>query len=330
MFYSHLKMKNFWQELKKPIYALAPMAGVTDSAFRQISKFFGASVIYSEMVSSTAIFYNSRKTLELMEFNKKERPFVIQLFGSKPEHFACAAEFITKKIKPDGLDINFGCPVKKVAKQGAGAVLMNDLKLTRLIVKAVLTNTDLPVSVKCRSRVGETTVLNFLKILTDLPVAAVMIHGRSLAQGHSGAVDWQIIKQARQYFSGIILANGGIKDKKTADQLLAATGADGVGIGQGALGRPWVFKEVRSKKLEVRSKNTDVFRVALKHAGLAEKLKGQQGIIEMRKHLCWYVNGMEKASELRRELVKVESLADAKKILQPLLFFEQKPHTQTD
>lgn len=322
-------MLNFWRALPGPIYALAPMAGITDSAFRQICKSFGADVVYSEMVSATAIVYNSKKTLELMEFNKKERPFIVQLFGSNPEHFAHAAEFITKKIKPDGLDINFGCPVKKVAKQGAGAVLMDDLKLARRIVAAVLTNTNLPISVKCRSRVGETTALDFLKILTDLPVAAAMIHGRSLAQGHSGSVDWQIIKQARQYFSGVILANGGVKDKKTAAELLTATSADGVGIGQGALGRPGLFEEVKSRKLKVKSKE-DIFKITLKHAGLAYKLKGNQGIVEMRKHLCWYVNGLKSASELRRELVKVESLADVKKILQPLLFFEQKQHAQAD
>lgn len=304
-------MSNFWQELKKPIYALAPMAGVTDSAFRQICKSHGAAAVYSEMVSATAIFYNSQKTLALMRFNRKERPLVVQLFGSEPKHFAYAAEFITKKIKPDGLDINFGCPVKKVARQGAGAVLMNNLKLARQIVASVLANTNLPVSIKCRSRVGETTVLDFLKTIKNLPLAAIMIHGRGLSQGHSGEVDWQTIKQARQYFSGVILANGGVKDKVSAVELLKLSGADGVGIGQGALGRPWVFKEVKSRKLKVKSKE-DIFKIALKHAELAYKLKGRQGIIKMRKHLCWYVSRLKNAGELRRELVKVETLADIK------------------
>ena len=307
-------MKNFWQKLKKPIYALAPMAGITDSAFRQICKSFGADIVYSEMISATAIVYNSQKTLELMKFDKKERPYVIQLFGSKPEHFAHAAEFITKKIKPDGLDINFGCPVKKVAKQGAGAVLMNDLKLARQIVASVLANTNLPVSIKCRSRVGEITAVDFLKAIKDLPVAAVMIHGRSLVQGHSGDVDWKIIKQARKYFSGVVLANGGVKDKKSADELLNKTGADGVGIGQGALGKPWLFSQLATHNSQLITKKL-ILETALRHASLAYKLKGGQGVIEMRKHLCWYVNGLKNSNELRRELVKVESLADVKKIL---------------
>ncbi|MFA6306861.1 MAG: tRNA-dihydrouridine synthase [Patescibacteria group bacterium] len=318
------RVKNFWSsfakatqdksKIKKPIYALAPMAGVADSAFRQICKSFGADVVYSEMISATAIVYNSKKTLALMKFDKKERPFVIQLFGGKPEHFAQAAEFITGKIKPDGIDINFGCPVKKVARQGAGAALMNDLKLARKIIEAVIKNTDLPVSIKCRSVVGRITALDFLESIKDLPVAAVMIHGRSLAQGHSGSVDWEIIRQAKKYFKGIILANGGVKDRASAEELLNKTGADGLGIGQGALGRPWIFSQLVTHNSQPITKKL-IFQTALKHAELAYKLKGKQGIIEMRKHLCWYVSGLPNAGKLRQELVKVENIEDIKKVL---------------
>ncbi len=308
--------ENFWRRLKKTIYALAPLAGVTDSAFRQICKSFGADVVYSEMISATALVYDSKKTLELMRFDKKERPFVVQLFGAKPEHFAVAAKIVEKKIKPDGIDINFGCPVKKVAKQGAGAVLMNDLKLSRQVVKAVIDSTKLPVSVKCRARVGQTTVLDFLKNIKDLPVAAVMIHGRSLAQGHSGQVDGKIIKVARKYFKGVILANGGVKDKKTAEELLKISGADGLGIGQGALGKPWLFSQLAARSSQPITQDF-IFKTALRHAKLAGKLKGKQGIIEMRKHLCWYVTGLNNASELRKKLVGVERLDDIKKLLIP-------------
>jgi len=304
---------NFWQKLNKPIYSLAPMAGVADSAFRQICKKFGADVVYSEMISATAIVYNSKKTLELMEFGKIERPYVIQLFGSKPEHFAIAAKFITKKVKPDGIDINFGCAVKKVTKQGAGIALMANLKLARQVIEATINNTDLPVSIKIRSQVGKITALDFLKHLSDLDIKAVMIHGRTSTQGNSGSVNYKIIKQAKKYFKGIILANGGVKDKKSAVELLKLTGADGIGIGQGALGKPWIFKQLRINNYELTIK--DIYKVALEHSKLEQKLKGKQGIIEMRKHLCWYVNGMQNASELRKDLVKVESLNDIKKIL---------------
>jgi len=306
-------MKNFYKKLKKPIYALAPMAGVADSAFRQMCKNSGADIVYSEMISATAIVYNSKKTLELMEFNKKERPYVVQLFGSKPEHFAIAAKFVTKKIKPDGIDINFGCAVKKVTKQGAGVALMANLKLARKVIEATINNTNLPVSIKIRSQVAKITALDFLKHLEDLDIKAVMIHGRTSTQGNSGSVNYKIIKQARKYFKGIILANGGVKDKKSADELLKLTGADGIGIGQGALGKPWIFKQLRIKNYELTIK--DIYKVTLKHSKLEQKLKSKQGIIEMRKHLCWYVGGLKNASELRKELVKVESLNDVKKIL---------------
>jgi len=337
-------MKNFWLKLNKPIYALAPMAGVADSAFRQICKSFGADIVYSEMISATAIVYNSKKTLELMKFDKKERPYVVQLFGSRPEHFAQAAKFVTNKIKPDGLDINFGCPVKKVIKQGAGSALMTDLKLARQAVEAVINNTNLPVSVKIRSSAGKITALDFLKEMRGLPISAVMIHGRTVEQGNGGPVDYKIIKQARKYFSGIILANGGVADKKSAGEFLKKTGADGVGIGQGALGRPWIFKNVKSlsfrgersetrNRLKMKMENLrdfslsrpnrglvemtdkEIFKTMLKHAKLAEKLKGKEGIIEMRKHLCWYVNGLKNASELRQRLVKAKGLGEIKNIL---------------
>lgn len=304
---------NFWKKLNKPIYALAPMAGITDSAFRQICKSFGADVVYSEMVSAAALFYDSKKTLELMKFAKTERPFVVQLFGAKPEHFAAAARIVENKVKPDGIDINFGCPVKKVARQGAGAVLMNDLKLACEIIETTIKNTKLPVSIKIRAKVGETDALKFLRAVKDLDIKAVMIHGRSLTQGHAGPVDWEIIKKARPLVRSVLIANGGVKDKAGAEEFIKKSGADGVGIGQGALGRPWIFEEVKSKKLKIKSKE-EIFKIILKHAKLAEKLKGREGIIEMRKHLCWYVSGMPQAGKLREGLVKVKSLREIKKL----------------
>ena len=168
-------MNNFWLKLKnsrrkagQAIYALAPMAGITDSAFRQICKDFGADVVYSEMASATALVYNPAKTLAMLKFSPKERPYVVQLFGSKPEHFAKAVELIQEKIKPDGIDINFGCPVPKVAKQKAGAELFKDLKLSREILKTVIANTTLPISIKTRTKVGSVDILQFLKNVSDL------------------------------------------------------------------------------------------------------------------------------------------------------------------
>jgi tRNA-dihydrouridine synthase B len=327
-------MKNFWQKLYKPIYALAPMAGITDSAFRQVCKGYGADVVYSEMVSATALFYygKDRKskegnvTMELMKYNKAESPFVVQLFGSNPEHFALAAKIITEKIKPQGIDINFGCPVQKVAKQKAGAELFKDLALSRKVIEAVIKSTDLPVSIKTRAKVGNVGVLEFLDNIKDLDVKALMIHGRTFKQGFNGPIDCDVIRKARDYFGGVILANGGVgvpgidhdqdKSKFVSDyakRILDETGADGIGIGQGALGRPWIFKCVRTGQSLERSTKA-VFKEALEHAQLNYKLKGDQGIIEMRKHLCWYIQGLPGARVMRQKLVYVNNLAEIREI----------------
>ncbi len=308
-------MKNFWFKLKKPIFALAPMAGYTDSAFRQICKKFGADVVYSEMASVEALVHNPKKTLAMLKFSELERPYVVQLFGSNPEHFIKAVKIVEKKIKPDGIDINFGCPVRKVQKQGAGAILMDDLKLSRRVIKAVINNTKLPVSLKIRSQAKNIDALEFLRYMRDLKIAAVMIHGRTLAQGHSGSVNWQIIKSARKYFKGVILANGGVRIAEDAWQLLKKTEVDGIGIAQGALGRPWIFAKDAKIRQSTPRYAKEIFKMMLEHAKLVYTQKGDKGIIEMRKHLCWYVKGLPEARKLREKLVRVGNYKEIKNIL---------------
>lgn len=306
-------MDNFWQKIKTPIYALAPMAGVADSAFRQICKDFGADVVYSEMASAAALAHNPEKTLELIKFTEKEAPYVVQLFGSDSKQFAIAARIVSEKIRPSGIDINFGCPVKKVQKQGAGAVLMNDKKTAREIIKAVIANTDLPVSIKTRVKAGKVDVLEFLDFMQDLDIKALMIHGRTLAHGFAGEINTSAIKKARNYFSGFILANGGINSPDDAKRILSESAADGLGIAGGSLGRPWIFQELKNNKTDDKPL-ADIFKIVIKHAELARELKGNQGIIEMRKHLCWYAHGLKNASEMRRGLINVASLEDIKRI----------------
>ncbi len=318
-FILRIMSQNFWLKLKRPILALAPMAGFTDSAFRQIARKYGADVLYSEMVSATALYYNQKvknnKTLELLKFNRQqEKYYVVQLFGSQPEHFAVATQIITKTIKPDGIDINFGCPVPKVVKQGAGSGLMKKPKQARAVLEAVLANTNLPVSIKIRTSVGEVTALEFLKYISDLQIAAVMIHGRTLKQGFVGEPDFKVIKAAKKYFSGLILANGGITSLQKAQQALKVSQVDGLGIARGALGRPWLFKEIKQNKtIDLSIKQ--IFKLMIDHATLNYKLKGKSGIIELRKHLVWYLAGHPGASKLRVKLVRVNSLSDIKKIL---------------
>lgn len=311
--------KNFWKELETPILVLAPMAGFTNSSFRKICKKFGADVVYSEMVSTTALYFQQsdkvKATIKLLKFNsKKEYPYVVQLFGSNPKHFAEATQFITRKIRPAGIDINFGCPVNKVIKQGAGAALMQDLENSYQVIKAVIDNTNLPVSVKVRVQSGKVSVLDFIKRISDLPVAAIMIHARSLNDGFSGYLDWERVKEVKKIFSGIVLANGGIIDLSSAKVAIKESGADGLGLARGVLGRPWLFREIKNDKEEQLSFK-EISKIILKQAREVYKHKGSVGIIELRKHLCWYVQGLSNAKRLREKLVKVENFKDIKKII---------------
>lgn len=314
-------MENFWKKLKKPIIALAPMAGITDQSFRQICKSYGADVVYSEMASASAIFYNKKKTIGITKFNaQKESPCVAQLFGDKPEHFLFAAKVIAKQIRSDGIDINFGCPARKIIACGSGAALMDNVKLAREIIAATLEGAvnKIPVSVKIRAGVRKTTALEFIRKIKDLPIAAIMIHGRTLEQGFTGAPDYEMIRKINEAVDIPVLANGGILKPEDAKIMFEKTGADGIGMAQGVLGKPWLFKQVKDylktgsyKEFEL----SEIKKAAIKHAEMMYKKRGKQGVIEMRKHLAWYFKGFEGASELRQRLVHVKTLVEIKRAL---------------
>ena len=313
-------MKNFWQQLKKDkkgqmILALAPLAGFTDSAFRLLCKEYGADVVYSEMASVSALSYKSEKTMELLKFDKKERPYVVQLFGSKPEHFAEAVRVLEKELKPDGFDINFGCPVKKVLKQGAGSKLMSDLKLSREIIETVLNNTKLPLSIKVRTEAFSVNLIDFLKNISDLKVSALMIHGRSLKQLFSGPINLEIIKESRKYFSGVILANGGINNLDEAKEVCLATGVDGVALARGALGQPWIFSP-KMQNISGEKKEKLALKTALKHLKLVLKNRGEISYNEFKGQLAWYLKDFSGASALRSKVMSAKSYQEIKKILQ--------------
>jgi len=202
-------MSSIWQKLKKKeiILALAPMAGITDNAFRVLCREMGADVVYSEMVSADALYYDSKKTMEMLKIEKKEHPVIVQLFGKRPELFEKAAK-IVEKVGADGIDINFGCPAKKVVNHGGGVTLMRNLDLCREIVEAVISAVNVPVSVKIRAGIktspnpslarrgiSRITAVDFVRNILDLPVAAIMVHGRTYEQGFSGEVDYGMIKK---------------------------------------------------------------------------------------------------------------------------------------
>ncbi|MCK4525278.1 MAG: tRNA-dihydrouridine synthase [Candidatus Andersenbacteria bacterium] len=311
-------MPNFWKKLNKPILALAPMAGYTNSAFRQICKAYGADVVYSEMASATALNFEGKKTLKFLEFNKNERPYVVQIFGNDPKYFQNAARVITEKIKPDGIDINMGCPAKKVFSNGSGAALMGDTEKAREVINKTLRGTNLPVSIKIRSKVGSVTAYKFVKKIKDLPISAIMVHGRSLSQGFSGEIDYGQIKKVKSIVNIPVLANGGINTPEDTVKMLEKTGADGIGIARGVLTNPWLFAQTKEflEKGEYKEFGIEeIKKAALKHAKMSYKSKGKHGIIEMRKYLLWYFRGFEGAREVRKELVKVESVGDIEKVL---------------
>ncbi|PKM87321.1 hypothetical protein CVU83_03160 [Candidatus Falkowbacteria bacterium HGW-Falkowbacteria-2] len=313
---------NFWEKLKKsgkPILALAPMAGFTDEPFRQICSAYGADVVYSEMASATALYFHrendDNETLRLLKWNEaKESKYVVQLFGSNPDHFAVAARIITQKIKPHGIDINFGCPVGKVLKQGAGADLMRNLTRARSVIEATLANTNLPVSVKIRAKSGEVDAVTFLKNVSDLKVSALMIHGRTLSQGFVGDPDYAIVNSARPHFHGVILINGGLNDRETAKRALEVSEADGLGLGRGALARPWLFEEIKDNR-DIAYGQSEIVSLLYRHAKLVSELKGEGALVEWRKQACWSVQGLPGASRLRSRLVQVSSMEDVINIL---------------
>lgn len=312
-------MDNFWQKLKKKkkgeaILALAPLAGFTDSAFRCICKNYGADVVYSEMASVSALYYNPEKTLKLLEFKKKERPYIVQIFGSKVEHFVEAVKILDKEIDPDGYDINFGCPVKKVLKQGAGAKLMSELELSREIIGAVLKATDKPLSVKIRAKSFSVGALDFVKNIADLNVSAIMIHGRTLNQLFTGPIDLELIKNIKDIFPGIVLANGGINNFKDIDSIIKKTGVDGVGIGRGALGRPWIFSKKHSNIGKKELKEL-VLKNSLKQLKMTKENKGESGLGEFKGHLSWYFKDFSGASRMRSKIMEARDFSELERLL---------------
>ena len=341
-------MANFWHKLKPPILALAPMAGITDSAFRELCRHYGAAVVYTEMVSADGLHYDSKKTLEFLKLEKNEHPVVIQLFGQHPEKFIKAAG-LCEAAGFDGIDINFGCPAKKVAGHGGGVTLMRDLKLCREIIEAVQAGSQLPVSVKLRTSINQesikkisarqkkdkplavpakktVTALDFLKYMKDLPLSAVMIHGRSYEKPFEGEPDYAMIKKCVQYQKRInpkcvIIGNGGIKKPEDAGKMLSLTGADGVALARGLYGRPYLFQQIGDYLVQGKYPEYDlasIKKAAFLHAQLAYRSKGKHGIVELRKHLCWYVAGLPNAKDYRQQLVRVENLSQVKMALKDI------------
>ncbi len=310
--------------------ALAPMAGVADSAFRCLCRSMGAAYTVSEMVSCKGLHYQDKKSRELMNLLEEERPAGIQLFGDDPALMAEAAK-IALEYQPEFIDINMGCPVPKMAGNGNGAALMKDIQLAAAITEAVVKAVPIPVSVKFRKGWDNQSVnaVEFAKAMEDSGAAAVTVHGRTRAQMYAFPVDLEIIAAVKAAVKIPVVGNGGIYTAQDALNMMKQTGCDWVLVAQGALGNPFLFAEINAalegKTIDPPSVE-ERMAMMLKQARLSCELKGEnRGILEGRKHAAWYLKGLYGAAQFKRKAVEVASLTELEALAEEVIRANHQP-----
>ena len=309
--------------LVKEKTVLAPMAGICNSAFRKIIKEMGCGLIYAEMVSDKAIFYNNEKTKEMLFMESIERPIAQQIFGSDVKTFVEAAKYIEKTMHPDIIDINMGCPVPKVAiKSQAGSALLKNPEKIREIVSSVVKAVNCPVTVKIRSGWDSNSINAPLvaKICEEAGAKAIAVHARTRSQGYSGKADWRIIKKVKESVSIPVIGNGDIKTPQDAKRMLDETGCDLVMIGRGVLGNHWLIRDINAYLDEgillppvTKEERIDM---CLHHIDYLSKIKCEKLVcLEMRSHIAWYIKGLRNSTEIKNKIYKVNKVCDIINIL---------------
>lgn len=303
-------------------YVLAPMAGVTDLPFRLLCKEQGTGLLCMEMISAKALQYNNKNTKALLEIDPRECPVSLQLFGSDPDIISEQAKRI-EELPFQILDINMGCPVPKVVKNGEGSALMNQPELVYDIVYKTVRAIQKPVTVKIRKGFNDELVnaVEIARIVEEAGGAAVAVHGRTREQYYSGKADWDIIRQVKEAVSIPVIGNGDVTNGEKAIAMMEETGCDGVMIGRGAQGNPWIFSELleyeKTGQMPPRPSREIIRETMLRHTRLQIEFKGEYlGIREMRKHVAWYTKGLEGSAKLRDEINKVESYQELEALLE--------------
>ena len=309
-------------KIKSPLF-LAPMAGVTDHPFRLICKSFGAGVVYTEFVSANGIIRENIRTLELMKFNEEERPLGIQIFGDDPEVVGKSAKMVNEMFNPDIIDINYGCPVPKVTKSGAGSGAMKDLCIMDEITSAVLENVkNTPVTVKMRAGWDNSKIVSTEAgiRLEKLGVKAITLHPRTTSQKFTGLSNWKLIKELKEEINIPVIGNGDINNLDDYKKMIEYTGCDAVMIARGALGNPWIFKEIKnfidgnddSHYVSLKSR----FTLCKKHYHLLKENKSEKLCVNLtKKHFSWYLKGFKSASEWRKRFMYCDNVNDIENTL---------------
>ncbi len=301
---------------------LAPMAGVTDFAFRAICSELGAALTTTEMVSAKALCYGDKKTRSLLYDLPGCRPFAAQIFGHEPEFMAEAAPMAIELSGADILDINMGCPVGKIVKSGDGSALMRDPELAGRIVQAVVSAVDVPVTVKFRKGFdgGSVNAVEFARLMQQAGASAIAVHGRTRAQLYSGRADWDIIRDVKRAVTIPVIANGDIFSGADAEHILRYTGCELAMIGRGAFGDPWLFCEanacIEGGEPPERPPLAERMELALRHTKMYAECFGERlACLEARHQIPWYLKGVAYAGYYKQQLVKVETLDELERII---------------